>query len=247
MAIGIININSDEFVKLSDKLEKIGMADLPIAVRSTLNNMAFRMKGSGGQRGMIDISGEKEFDYRRNRTLLKAMTGVNKADGLDIRKMQSQAGIIKRSGMDQVAEGLEDQEKGGKTEQKATPLTRTRTGNNLGRKVRRKSYLKNIDALDLRSKRGNKYIAAAIRAKKQNRTILIKGRGGTTLIGRVKSIRRQKGTVKFKTDWLYRINDNGYIKLKKKRPFVTDAAKEVMKTGAQEFVKQAEKRLNKIK
>ena len=119
----IININSDDFVKFSNKLEKIGRADLPVAVRSTLNETAFRMKGVGGKRGAIDLQAEKDFDYRRNRTLFKVMTGVSKASGLNVSTMKSEAGIVRKPGRDKLAEGLAQQQKGGKINQKATPLS----------------------------------------------------------------------------------------------------------------------------
>lgn len=245
MGRNIINIRSDEYIKLSNKLQRIGKADLPVAVRSTLNEMAFRMKGTGGTRGEIDKRAEQEFDYRRNRTLFKAVTGVSKASGLNISGMQSESGIIKRSGLSEVAEGLADQQRGGKTEQKATPLTKSRTGRNIGKRVRKPSYLQSLQPYDMRGKQGRRWIAAAIRAKKSRRAILIESRNGTKLIARVRNFKRKPERVEFKIDWLYRINDNGMVTLKRKRPFVNRAAQIVIKDMPNEFKRQATKRIEK--
>lgn len=245
MARGMLNIRSDEFVVLANKLQRIGKADLPVAVRSTLNQLAFDMKGTSGKRGEIDKRAEMDFDYRRNKTLFKAITGVTKADGLNISNMESEAGIIKRSGMDEIAEGLADQQKGGTTKQKATPLSRSRTGRNIGKKVRKPAYLQNLDSIDLTGKKKQKFVTAAIRAAQKRRTVLIEGRGGTKLIARIRAFKRVDNSVDFRMDWLYRINANGNVSLKRKRPFVDRAADEVIKTLPQEFVRQAEKRITK--
>ena len=245
MGQNMININSDQFVILANKLEKIGRAELPVAVRSTLNEIAFRMKGTGGARGQIDKRAEQDFDYRRNKTLIKKLTGVNKAKGLDIGNMRSEAGITSRSGLNEVAEGLADQQRGGETKQGATPLLKARIGKSISKKVRKPSYLQNLSTFDMRNRKGNRWIAAAIKAKRDKKLILVEGKGGTNLIARVKSFRRGKKNIKFKLDWLYRINKTGTVFLKKKRPFVNRAAQEVMKGMPQEFVRQANRRIQK--
>ena len=245
MGQNMININSDQFVVLANKLEKIGRAELPVAVRSTLNEMSFQMKGTGGTRGQIDKRAEKDFDYRRNKTLIKKLTGVNKAKGLDIGNMKSEAGITSLSGLSEVAEGLADQQRGGATKQKATPLTKARISKSISKKVRKPSYLKNLSTFDMRKRKGNRWIAAAIKAKKDKKLILVEGKGGIGLLVKVKSFRRGKKGVKFKLDWLYRINEGGMVFLKKKRPFVNRAAQEVMKGMPQEFIRQANKRIQK--
>lgn len=241
----MININSDQFVILANKLEKIGRAELPVAVRSTLNEMAFRMKGTGGARGQIDKRAEQDFDYRRNKTLIKKLTGVNKAKGLDIGNMKSEAGITNRSRLNEVAEGLADQQKGGETKQFATPTLKTRIGKAVSSKVRKPSRLQHLLVLDLRKRKKGRWIASAIRAKKVNKMIRVTGRGGVDLLAKVKNFRRGKKGVKFKLDWLYRFNDNGTVFLKKKRPFVNRAAQEVMRGMPQEFIRQANRRIQK--
>jgi len=240
-----INISSDDFILFANKLEKIGKADMPVAVRSTLNQLAFRMKGSGGQRGEIDKQAEKDFDFRRNKTLFRVMTGVEKASGLNVANMQSKAGIVKKSGRDQLAEGLAQQQQGGNTKQKATPLDAARTGRTVSKRVRRPARLRNLNSIDLRTKKKGKFIGGAIRAHKERRTIVVSGRGGSIVIARVRKINRTRGSIDIKMDWLYKINPSGQVKLKKARPFVNSAALNVMQKMPQEFKKQAQRRIEK--
>jgi len=241
----MIEINTADFNVLSNKLEKIGKADLPVAVRSTLNSMAFKMKGAGSKRGQIDIQAEKDFDYRRNKTLFKVMTGVQKASGLTINRMQSKAGIVSRSGRTELAEGLAQQQKGGKLKKKATPTLKTRPGSNISKRVRRPSYLRNLNSIDATNKRGQKFIQAAIRAKKEKRTLLIKTKSGDTVVAKVRSIKRARGRIDVRISWLYRYNQNNSITLGKSRPFINTAAKTVIVMMPKEFEKQARKRISK--
>lgn len=246
MAQGLLSINTDEFIVATNKLEKLGRADLPVAVRSTLNEMAFRMKGSGGTRGQIDKQAEKDFDYRRNRTLFKKLTGVSKAQGLDIGRMQSESGIVNRSGMNEVAQGLADQQKGGTTKQKATPLNKSRIGSNKGKRVRKSSQLSRLkDAVRIKKKKGSEFIKLAARAHKQGRPVIITGRDGNDYVGILKGFKRQRKGLKIKIDFQYRINKSKTVNLKKKRPFVDRAAVTVMRDLPNEFARQAQRRINK--
>jgi hypothetical protein len=245
MASNIIDINSDAFVTFTNKLEKLGRADLPVAIRGTLNQMAFDMKGVGGSRGEISKRAEQDFDYKRNNNLFKFMTGVDKARGLDIGGMKSEAGIVDRAGKGDLAEGLADQQRGGDTKQGATPLEGSRIGGNIPKKVRAASHLRKLNSLDLRRKKKGAFTAGAIKAKKANRTILVATKGGNSMIARIRGINKARGGVKIRLNWLYRINSGGTVKLKEKRPFVDNAARQVMKNGSKEFIKQAKRRIEK--
>ena len=242
----MININSDELVKFTAKLEKLGRADLPIAVRGTLTELAFRMKGTSGKRGQIELQAKNEFDYIRNKTLFRAMTGVTKAKGLKMSSMVSESGIIKRSGKDQVAEGLAQQQEGGKTKSKTTPLNPSRIGKNLSKKVRRTSYNRTLGKpIEATNARGKRFIKLALRAYNSGRGLAMTSRRGTSFIVKVRGFTRQRGKIKFRLDWLYRINKGGTVDLSKKRPFVNNAAKVVLKQLPRIFEDQANKRIKK--
>lgn len=238
------NLNTSELTILSNKLDRIGRSELPLAIRGTLNDMAFKMKGYR-QRGEIDKMAEKSFDYKRDKNFIKSMSGAEKATGFNTKKMVSKAGIIKTSGKNKVAEGLFAQETGNDINKKTTPLDGSRTAKNRSKKVGRQSRLRNLNPIDARELRKNKFIAKAISSKNKKRMLLVKG-SGTDLIGRVRTFKRKKGTVDIKIEWLYRVADNINIKLKK-RPFIKKAAKNVGKDMDKIFVENANKRLNKIK
>ncbi len=241
----MFNINSDDFIKFTNKLEKMHRSNLPIAIRETLNNTAFKMKGFGSTKGQIGIQADKEFDYKRSKNLFKFMTGVQKAKGFDIGNMVSEAGIVKKSGKDELAEGLAQQQKGGKIKSGATPLNPSRTGKNVAKKVRKKSYLSRINTINLINKKGKEFVAGAIRAHKAGRDVLLKTKSGEQIIATVKKIVKKRSGIQFKMAWLYRVNRSGTVKLQKKRPFINRAAVQVMKSGPKEFEKQANKRIKK--
>lgn len=241
----MLNINSDELVKFTNKLEKIGKYDLPVAVRGTLNETAFRMKGSGGERGEIDKQAHKEFDHIRSKSLFKAMSGVTKARGNDIASMSSISGIIVRSGRDEIAEGLAQQETGGSVDSGSTPTNQARISNSLSKKVRRKNYLRSIVPVNLTRNTGNRFMKRINQSIKNNRAIMFKSRSGITYVANVKKINRGQN-VKPRIDMtiLYRIN-NEPIKLRIKRPFISQAAQVAGKRIPVEFLSQAKKRIDK--
>jgi len=242
----IINIDSKEFVRFTNKLEKLGRADLPVAVRSTLNNLAFKMKGQGSERGQIDIEAQKSFENRRNKTLFKAMTGVDKAKGLNIESMASKAGIIKRSGRDKLAEGLAQQQEGGSVKSGSTPTNTSRVGKSLKRRVKAINKIKNLVPVNLSNNSGKRFHARANQAYRSKRAILFTARDGNKFIGKIKRVNKGDSSgYRYEMDILYRINPSKHVKLTKKRPFVDNAAKQVMKTGPKEFEEQMNKRFKK--
>lgn len=240
----VLYIDSDEYIKFTNKLEKLGRADLPVAIRATINNLAFEMKGNKGKRGEIDKKAESGFTYRRDKNLFKAMTGVSKATGLKIAKMSSKAGIINRSGKGELAEGLADHQKGGDTDQKATPLSTARTGKSIGKKVRSANRLSKLNAINVRNKKGKQFMRLIIKAKKENKLLIVNGKRGDALIARIGLMKRKKDGYNIKLQYLYRFNKSGKVNIKR-TPYINNAAKEVMKMGPAEFEKQAKRRIDK--
>lgn len=241
----ILDINSDDLVKFTNKLEKIGKYDLPVAVRGTLNETAFRMKGFGGRRGEIDIQAHKEFDHIRSKNLFKAMSGVTKARGNNISSMSSEAGIIKRSGRDKIAEGLAQQQEAGNVDTGATPTDKSRIGGSIGKKVRRKNYLKSVVPVNLMKNKGKRFMLRAVAAIKNKRAIMFKARSGITYVANVKKMNRGENvTPRLDMEILYRINREP-VKLRVKRPFVNKAAQVAGSRIPQEFLIQAKKRIDK--
>lgn len=158
--MAILNVNTDEVVKYSNKLEKLHRSAFPIAIRGTLDNAAFDVKQK-----TMPVSAEKEFTIRR-KNFFKANSRVIKAKGFNIRTMQAMIGFI---GNQQAVEDLEQQEEGGKIKGRAfIPLDVARGGSNT-RPVRpsnRLTRIKNVvNARKIRGKnRQQKFIKAVLTA-----------------------------------------------------------------------------------
>ncbi|MFX1295597.1 MAG: hypothetical protein ACFFD2_12200 [Promethearchaeota archaeon] len=241
--INVIDVDSSEIVKFSNKLEKIGKYDLPVVARQTLNELAFRMKGLSGRRGEIDKEAERQFEHIRNRTLFRAMTGVQKSSGNNINSMFSMAGIIERPGREKLAEGLAQQQEGGEIESGSTPISTARVGKNIAKRVKRSHYLNRLTPVDLRRNKGKRFIIRASTAFKNSRAIIFKSRSGIDFVARIKSMSRTGGRL-FNFELLFRLNENS-VTLEKKRPFVNDAARNLMRQGQRIFVEKAEKRIKR--
>lgn len=135
MARQTLNVNTDAVISLTAKLERIQKSAFPSAVRSTLNDGAFEMKGKN-----IEESARRNMTVR-NRTVFKKFTGVKKATGFNIATMQSEVGFIPKDGLkgSKVPEGMERNEVGGTDTEGAMYLPKSRTSNSKNRLVRRKS------------------------------------------------------------------------------------------------------------
>lgn len=239
----IIDIDSRELVKFTNKLESIGKYEVPVVVRQTLNELAFQMKGYSGREGMISKEAKTQFEHSRNKTLFKAFTGVQKSRGNNINSMSSRAGIIKRSGRERLAEGLAGQQEGGRLESKSTPMSESRIGQSVGKKVRGKNYLKKLVPVDLRKNKGKRFIVRVNQAYKNKRAIMFTSRTGVDYVANViNPISRQNKFYEF--ELLFRLNKEG-VDLEKKRPFVNDAAINMMPMGPNIFVEKANSRIKR--
>ena len=237
----LIDVDSSEIVKFSNKLEKIGRFELPVVARQTLNEAAFRMKGFSGRRGEIDTEAEKQFDFRRNKSLFKAFTGAEKARGNNINSMVSKAGIIERPGRDLLSQGLAQQQEGGAIESKSTPISTARIGRNIAKSVKKANYLNRLAPVDLRRNKGKRFVVRAATAFKNNRAIIFKSRTGVDFVANIRHMGRAGGRL-FDFTLLFRLN-KGRVKLERRRPFVNDAARKVVSKGPEIFIEKAKNRI----
>lgn len=135
MANFTMNVNSNAAIILTAKLERLNKSAFPSAVRSTLNDAAFSMK----QKEILDSA--KRNMTVRNPTVFKKFTGVKRANGFNVSSMHSEVGFIPKDGVSgsKVPEGMEHNEVGGTDKEGAMYLAKTRTGNSLAKRVRRKA------------------------------------------------------------------------------------------------------------
>lgn len=248
----IINIQSDQFAELSNKIDRIGKYDLPVAVRGTLNQMAVNMKGGRGAtvpNGLVAESAKKTFEYTRSQNIFNFMTGFTREKTSNINNMKAVAGIAEKAGKDKLARNLGAQAEGKKVRQKATPYVSARRGKGRKGRVARRLYVENIldGAIDLRGLTGREFITKAIRAYNQQRYVILGKAGQDSYIAEIESFDRDSNTVDFHNEIRYRINRSGTIKPKRERNYVTTAALIAMKDVDIIFKKEAEKRIKKSK
>lgn len=84
----LINVNNNEVVKFTVKLEKLRKSALPSAIRGTLNDAAFDVK----QRTM-PMQAKVDF-INRSPNFFKATSRVEKAVGFDVNTMKSTVGFM---------------------------------------------------------------------------------------------------------------------------------------------------------
>lgn len=246
----IINIQSDDFAVLANKIDKIGRFELPVATRNTINQLAVNMKGGRGatvSNGLVSESAKKTFQYQRSKNIFNIMTGFNKTRTSDINNMKAVAGIAVKSGKDKLARNLGAQAEGKKVRQKATPYTKTRRGKAQKGRLARRLYVENVieGAIDLRGLTGRQFITGAIKSYKEQRHVILGRRGQNAYVAEVLDFDRDSGTVDFHNEVHYRLNQSGTVKPKKERNFVATAALISMRDVDVIFKKEAQKRVTK--
>ena len=106
-----IDVNTDSFVVLANKLDNLNRSALPVAVRRTLNSTAFDVK----QRTMLEMT-KKQF-VNRQANFFKANSKVIQATGFNVNEMESQIGFfedrLKNKATNWAVKDLEQQEHGG--------------------------------------------------------------------------------------------------------------------------------------
>ena len=130
-----ININTDAFVVLANKLGQINRSALPVVVRQTLNDAAFDVKNK-----TLQLSANQKF-IKRSPNFFKTFSGVNKATGFAINSMRAEVGMTdqgKTSARAAVSH-MDQQEQGGSIKGGGDYLKASRSGSNR-RKVQQANY-----------------------------------------------------------------------------------------------------------
>lgn len=229
-----LNINNDEVVKHTNRLEKMHRSALPLAIRNTLNSVAFDVKKS-----TMPASAEREF-VTRAPNFFKANSRVQMAKGWNVDSMQSIVGFVPK---DQAVEDLEQQEYGGTIEARSfIPMDQARAGGPAA-KVRPSNRLsrigKVVNANTMEGKTPQaKFLNAARKA----------GKGGFVL-----------GNLPEKTLWKIEAIDGRTIKKKplfsyEKNRDVSVSATGFMRTASMEsakkleaiFIREAERQIDRL-
>lgn len=234
-------------IKFTNKLEKLNKSALPMAIRGTLNDTAFKMKK------ITMPKKAKQAFVERSPNFFKATSRVEPAQGFDIRTMVSTVGFVSsglhNASTNHAVKDLEQQEHSGTIQGRSfKPLLAARRGGNQAGLVKSNERLSKLlkagNVVDARDSRGKNKMQQFIKAS------LHAGKGGYVLGGnllwKVSKIKRTNfgRTTVFTKQKLYTFKKSGTAKVKA-RGFMRSAALEVQKEMEFFYRLQAKKQISK--
>lgn len=242
-----LNINSDELVVFTNKLEKLSKTAMPNVVRKSLNTLALDVK-----RDTMLESSNKEFT-NRSKNFFKANSRVNFAKGSKLKTLRSEVGFtasnnVKKNDNELSIDDLEKQEHGGKIKGRAfVPLESSRTSKSHSKNVRKSFRLgainKIVNAKDMKGKnRKEKFVKAIHKAGKGG--YVLADTGKKTILWRINSTRRTKQGRYFLTA-LYTYEKGRTVKIKKATHFMEKASVKTYKKLPNIYRKEAEIRFKR--
>lgn len=239
-----ININTDEVVKLTNKLEKLHRSALPVAIRGTLNSAAFDVK-----QNTMPKSAERTF-INRNRNFFKANSRVDMAKGFNIKAMQATIGFVTSGlrGSNQAVEDLEQQEYGGTIKGRSfIPMDPVRGGSNTKavRPGNRLSKIRNIiNAAKAKGKtKQEKFIKSALAAGKGGYII---GNLDPQILYKITSITRRGNRMIIKKKPLYSFEKGRSVNITR-TGFMQSATLKTAKKLDDFYIKQAKKQIQRLR
>lgn len=213
-----INVNTDATVAFTNRLERMGRSDFPIAARNTLNKAAFDVKMN-----TMPKNAKRKF-VNRSPNFFKANSRVEMATGFNVRGMKATVGFLENNLQGQnnfAVKDLEQQEHGGKIAKKSfIPVNSARGGKTkMVRPANRLSRITNI--VDAKNAKG------ATDAQKFIKSVYHAGKGGVVLskyrnkqiLWRVNSLNRKNGKLKltplytFKKGRSVSVNDTHFMRI----------------------------------
>lgn len=190
-----LNINTDQVVRWTNKLEKMHRSALPLAIRGSLNSAAKDVK----QKTMPATS--KASFVNRSKNFFKFNSRVEFAKGFNVKSMQAMVGFTSarlKGGDNFAVKDLEQQERGGKIGGKSFIAHKEARGGSNTKAVKpinRLSAITNIiNAKNFRGNKKQRLIRAIHRAGKGG-YVLGSAISGENTLFRVKSLNK-KGAFK---------------------------------------------------
>ena len=240
------DINNDEVIKFTAKLEKLNKSAFPSAVRNTLNRAAFETKKQ------VPIVASQKFTTRQ-KTFFKRFSVVDKASGFDVNSMVATTGIDASKHVE-LAENLEAQETGGMVKgKKLIPHDNSRVSRSQSKRVSSKNYLNKVKVHNAtkaykshRGTRNSKFVASVMSTAKRGKKYMMltnKGKGMVYELTSVSmSVKRRK--LNFKVKKLYSVRDTKTHSVKRSN-FMRDSASIASRDINKFYVENAEFQFNK--
>lgn len=248
-----IDVNTTELIKFSKKLDKMSRRALPLAVKRTLNSVAFETK-----KKTLPQEARKSFPDQRSPSFYKRFSRAQMVKGNKINTMESKAGMFDdgRAKSDQAVQDQTQQQLGGVIKGRTLiPMDQARVGGKHSRNVKKKNRISNLNiVLDTKDSDGatpqKRLIQTAIQAvKKFGPGSVIKHKGTKReIIYRVERGREIK-TREFnlKLIPLYTVQDGRTVRITKPKPFTLIAGLRAQKQANKFFRTHAKKALNQIR
>lgn len=240
-----LNINNDEVVKFTNKLEKMHRSALPVAIRGALNNAAFDVKTNTMPKNAADNFVSRQANF------FKANSRVSMASGFDVNNMEAVVGFVSTSlkgGNNYAVKDLEQQEYGGTIRGKSfIPLRSARSSSSDNKAVRPSNRISNIRKIV------NARNAKGVNDKQKFvKSVLFAGVGGHVLgdikgkqiLWRVNSLNKTSGG-NFKLTALYSYENGRSVKVSN-RGFMRESSVQSGKKIDSYFIAQAEKQFAKL-
>jgi len=239
----VLNVNTNEVVKYTVKLEKLTRSAFPSAIRGALNKSAYDLKTK-----TMPKEARSTFVERDPRFFI-ANSKFENATGFNINAMKSTVGFVENNLRDKpnaAVQELEQQEEGGTISHKSfIPLPGARVGNSFNKKVRANARLKNLNNLkNVKNARGKNF------AEKLIKSAEFVGKGGLLLAGkvvyRIDSVRRQGKDTIFKKTKLYSFKKNRSVRVHATH-FMHDASMQTHKKIEKFYIDEALRQIAKFK
>jgi hypothetical protein len=207
-----LNIDTNNVVAFTNKLERIHRSALPVAIRSALNKVAFDVK-----QNTMPKSADAAFKNRVP-NFFKANSRVEMATGFDIGKMKSVVGFTSQSltgSSNYAVNDLEQQEHGGSIKHRSFIPTNTARGGNEARPVRpgnRLSSIKNIIHSNTGSGNQRQNFIAAV--KKAGVGGFVIGNNSKKILWRIDGIAVVRGRLKIRKKPIYTFEEGRSVNVR---------------------------------
>lgn len=208
--MAIIDVNNDDVIEFTAKLERLNKSAFPSAVRNTLNRTAFEMKKE------IPRVAADTF-ITRQRAFFRRFSVVDKADGFKVNSMKAITGIDATKNKE-LADNLASQEVGGMVRgRKLIAHDDARVSKSQNKRVSAKNRMNKVRIHDAtpayrahRGSRRSKFIAAVMSTAKSGKQHMYLKTGTRGMVYEVTAVSRniRSRKVNFKIKKLYSVRSN---------------------------------------
>lgn len=235
----MLQFKGDKLIGFSHTLSKLHKSALPNAVRFSLNDAAKDVKFNTLQK-----NADKQFDVKKP-SFFRAFSRFDLATGYNIGSMKATAGMVKAPNPKSVASTkIAQQQIAGTVTDRAYIGAKEQRKGGTESGLLKASYKKLTDIKPIVTTKDN-YFGKAVKAKKENKPLLVKKNNKGILV-KIKKIKK-KGENPIITEPIASYEKGRSIKLKKKRPFLNNAALQSGKKIDSFFIKNATKQIQRFK